>query len=221
MTYTTSKDCAAALDDLHAKIDMILDAAVPSPRSELVEYHFDAYMNEISIASEHYYNGTQKTYTVKFDDNAVIDDDVEYETETDGGYCAYRCMPKAVRTACEEIAHLSVEIEALENLMYELQEKEEQAVEQEELKVELQGANADSMQVIGDAVKVIGKCTLKSVGAFCYTAYLHKDKKDDYACISVNDYRKSNKPVIYAIQKELINRFEPLRAILKLSKKSA
>ena len=219
MTYTTSKDCAAALDDLHAKLDMILDAAIPSPRSELVEYHFDAYMNEISIASEHYYNGTQKTYTIHFDDNAVIDDDVEYETESDGGYCEYRRMPKAVRKACEEIARLSVEIEALENLMYELQEKEEQAVEQEETAVELQGANSESMQVIGGAVKIVGTCTVKSVGAFCYTVYLHKDKKDDYACISVNDYRNANKPIIYAIQKALINRFEPLRAILKLSKK--
>lgn len=221
MTYTTSKDCAAALDFLHAKFDTLLDAPVQSPRSELVEYHFDAYMNEISIASEHYYNGTQKTYTVKFDDNAVIDNDVEYETENDGGYCAYRRLPKAVRAVCEEIVCLSVEIEALENLMYELQEKEEQAVEQEELTVELQGANAESLQVIGDAVKVIGYCTVKSIGAFCFTVYLHKDKKDDYACISVNDYRKANKPIIYAIQKELINRFEPLRAILKLNKKAA
>lgn len=221
MTYTTSKDCAAALDDLHAKLDMILDTAVQSPRSELVEYHFDAYMNEISIASEHYYNGTQKTYTIKFDDNAVIDDDVEYETVNDGGYCSYRHMPKAVRNACEEIARLSVEIEALENLMYELQEKEEQAVEQEEMDVELQGANAESMQVIDDALKVVGKCTVKSVGTFCYTVYIHKDKKDDYACIEVNDYRKSNKPIIYTIQKALINRFDPLRAILKISKKSA
>lgn len=221
MTYNTSKDCAAALEDMHDKLDMILDAAIPSPRSELVEYHFDAYMNEISIASEHYYNGTQKTYTVHFDDNAVIDDDVEYETGDDGGYCVYRRMPKAVRNACEEIARLSVEIEALENLMYELQEKEEQAVEQEETEVELQGANAESMQVIGDAVKVVGTCTVKSVGAFCYTVYLHKNKKDDYVLISVNDYRKSNKPIIYAIQKELISRFEPLRTILKLIKKSA
>lgn len=161
MAYTTSKDCATAIDDLKDKIDVILDAAIPSPRSELVKYHFNGVLsNEIEFFSEHWENGVQKTYTVHYDDNGMINDDVDYETETDGGYCEFHRLPKAVRTACIELVSLSVEIEALENLMYELQEKEEQEVEQEETAVELQGANAESMQVIGDAVKVIGKCTV-------------------------------------------------------------
>lgn len=212
-----SAECSTMIDGLQAKLDTLIEAPVESSRSDLVEFHFDLYMNEISVASEHYYNGTQKTYTVKFDEDGVMDDDVEWENIYDGGYMDYRRLPKEVRAVCEEIARLALEIESLENLMLDLQEEEEQAVE-------LQEVNAESVKVVdADTVKIVGKCTVKAIGNIkdigtaCFVVYLHKDKESDSASVFIkdcNDLRKVSKANHSALEAAVIDQVKFLRVIL-------
>lgn len=113
MTHTTS------IEALETKLDALLDTAIPSPRSEDVSYTFDSALHEITIYKEHWDKGTLKTYTVSYDKDGTICCDVDWETDTDGGYTDYRRLPKEVRRVCEELISLSIEIEALEEAQEE------------------------------------------------------------------------------------------------------
>lgn len=112
------------LDTLQARLDTLQSTSVPSTRSEAVMYDFDVSLHEITISAEHWDKGTLKTYTVSYDKDGMICCDVDWETDTDGGYTDYRRLPKAVRKVCEELVRLTIEIEALEEAE-EAQEEEE------------------------------------------------------------------------------------------------
>lgn len=114
------------LEDLQDKLEALLDTEVPSTRSEDVAYIFDVSLHEISVSAEHWDKGTLKSYSVSFDAEGAIDSDVEWETEDDGGYMAFKRLPKGVRAVCKELALLTVRIEALE----EVEEAEEEAEEE-------------------------------------------------------------------------------------------
>lgn len=115
------------LEDLQDKLEALLDTEVPSTRSEDVAYVFDVSLHEISVSAEHWDKGTLKSYSVSFDAEGAIDSDVEWETEDDGGYMAFKRLPKGVRAVCKELALLTVRIEALE----EVEEAEEEAEEED------------------------------------------------------------------------------------------
>lgn len=114
-------------ENLQARLDILLGASVPSPRSEAVSYGFDVNLHEITVSAEHWDRGVIRVYYINFDDEGVIDEDVTWETEDDGGYMAFKRLPKGVRAVCKELALLTVRIEALE----EVEEAEEEAEEED------------------------------------------------------------------------------------------
>lgn len=110
-------------ENLQARLDILLGASVPSPRSEAVSYGFDVNLHEITVSAEHWDRGVIRVYYINFDDEGVIDEDVTWETEDDGGYMAFKRLPKDVRRICKELAKITIEIEALEEAQ-EAQEEE-------------------------------------------------------------------------------------------------
>lgn len=220
----TSADAQTLSESLRAKLDTIIETSIPSPRSEVVEYHFNgAFCNELEFYSEHWEKGVQKTYTVHYDDNGMIDDDVDYETKNDGGYCSFHRLPKAVRTACEEIIKLSLEIDAAEALRDELAESEDNALDVELVEASTESIKAEESPILHSVVVVSkGMATLvTNNGHNVYVAfrlYTHSKENSDKDRIELiyNDMRYADKIDHSKVEQLLMKRFEPLRKLHQL-----
>lgn len=86
-------------------LETLYEARIDSSRSDNYYDGFDCCLGEITFCLTSGETGDMiKEYTVLFnEETGEIDQDVEYNTEYDGGYCVYSRLPKALRAHIEAI----------------------------------------------------------------------------------------------------------------------
>lgn len=86
-------------------LENLYEKRIDSTRSDNYYSGFDCCFGEITFCLTSGETGdTIKEYIVRFDEESgEIDQDVEYNTEFDGGYCVYSRLPKNLRAHIEAI----------------------------------------------------------------------------------------------------------------------